>query len=188
MKQTISKSNLNKLYKIACNDWKVTIADLVMNSSSDCIEVEESLIKKAYNAADDKQKQLISKFFKVEVYKSIIDRVKDFSDILRISGKKLSDIHPWKNPKNKAQESQNALAEIQLITEVYNEEELDWTNSNQRKYYPYFYKDKKTGWRFVGWLGDDGGGLAFGMYFDSSEKAIDAGKKFIDIYKRYLPE
>ena len=46
---------------------------------------------------------------------------KNWKDVLRYSGKKESDILPWKNPKNKQQVSQNAFAKIQVISEVLNE-------------------------------------------------------------------
>ena len=127
----------------------------------------------------------------IPIPKSIIERVNSFEDILKISGKTLKEILPWQNPINKQQKSQNALAKIQLITEVFNEKQKeDWKNNTQYKYSPYFQRNAHGGpWSFYSsYLWFSGASLCFGCYFKTKELSDNAGKKFIDIYKDYLPE
>lgn len=189
--QEITRKDLILIYKdpSICSGWKTTIGELLINQEGSKIKVENSLVESAYKAADTSQKKLVKKYFEVQS-SSIIDKIKDFNDILKLSGKKIQDVLPFKKPVNKAQVSLNAVAKIQLITEVYNQGViLDFRKTNQYKYYPYFIKKARGGWC----LGDSDyvavvAGLGFGFYFDTSEKALDAGNKFLDIYKEYLPE
>lgn len=153
------------------------------------LKISEDKARELYKTADSNFKTILEETFGKDFFNiKITDRVKNFDDILRISGKKLEDILPWKNPINKNEISQNALAKIQLITEVYNEGKvLDWDNSNRYKCMPYFRKSG-SGWLFTYcayWNSYCYGGSV--SYYYSSELAEDAAKKFIDIYNEYLP-
>jgi hypothetical protein len=186
--QSISRKNLLELYKTVYDGWKLKIAELLASEGKDII-VENTMILDAYNQANNNQKKLLSKYFKIEIPKPITDRIKNFNDILKISGKKLEEILPWKNPKNKNQISQNALAKIQLITEVYNEGWIpDFTNLNQYKYYIWRVR-KKTGWVLFGVAGAGvyAEGPA-GSFFKTRELGQDAWDKFSNIWIEYLPE
>ena len=187
--QKIKRTDLAKIYPQVCNDWQKRIAEtLIKQINSSMIEVSNDDVLQAYKEADSSKKELILKYFEIKEDITPIEKIKTFDDILRISGKKLKDILPYPKPKNKAQVSQNALAKIQLITEVYNEDTiLDWNDHNQYKYIPWF---KKVGSCWVvydyfgfGFSADAG----FGSYYKSSKLALDASKKFIDIYKDFLP-
>lgn len=184
--QQISRDNLKELYDVVCSDWKEVIKEhLSTQSFSDKISVKEEVINEAYKEANKDQKTLLEKFFKIETPKSIIDRINTFQDILTISGNTISDIIPWGNHGNKHNKiSQNALAKIQLITEVYNEGEiLDWKNTNVPKYT--VYKNVLGGRLWV----DGYCGICLcpaGFYFVSREKAEDAMKKFPEIFEDFF--
>lgn len=190
--QTITRKGLQELWETVknCSTWKSKIenylkADLFSNE----IEISQSDITDAFKAANKAQMTVLSKYF--EKQKSIIDKVKDIDDIFRILGTTYGEVVPWKKPKNKKQKSQNALSLIQCITEVYNEGvELDWDDSTQYKYYPYFEKKAHGG----GWVVVSCAcycavaRLCSGCYYKSSEVALDAANKFLHIYRDYLPE
>jgi len=111
----------------------------------------------------------------------IIDRVKTFDDIERISGIKLIK-------REDETPDEYAYRQVKLIAQVYNEgETLDPMKTNQWKYYPWHKIEPNSGV-----------GLSYGVYgawrtatfvgvrlcFKSSELATDAGKKFLEIYSQ----
>ena len=191
--QLISRENLNKIYLKACSGGQSKI-DVALKEQrfNDKIEVGEKELLEGYAAADMPLKKLIKEYFEINIPKSIIKQVGDFDDILRISGKKLKDIIPWKEPKNKQQISQNAFAKIQLISEVYNEGWIpDFNNSNESKYFPYFEKNAPGGWGFCGSCSYGWSSFCrygFGSLFKTRELSDNAGIKFLSIFKEYLPE
>lgn len=135
----------------------------------------------AFNNADAKGKQLLTDLLGKEnlVQQKITDRVKDFNDILRISGRTMESLI---NPHDTIDEI--AYKKIKLIAEVYNEGEvLDGLNTKQNKYYPWHEVKPGVGlscfgyvrWRTASYVG-------VRLCFKSAELAIDAGKKFLDIY------
>lgn len=155
------------------------------------IKIEDTTAKKLYKTASKELKTILEENFGVSFFSDkIIDRIQNFDDVLEELGKTLEEVVPYKNPKTKAQKFLNALAKIQCITEVYNEGvESDWNNNSQYKYYPWFEKKAPGG----GWVFDSCtcfsyAYLGFGCYFTKEENCKDAAKKFIDIYKDYLPE
>lgn len=123
------------------------------------------------------------------VLTEVSDRIQVFDDILAITNTDIQDIVAYSNPKNKSQISTNAGEKIKLIVQAYNEGAvLNFEDSNQTKYFPYF--EKKGGvWSFRGAnLWSATAALGSGFHFDSSEHCEDAAKKFIDIYTEWLPE
>lgn len=188
--QTISRKNLEILYKGVCSSWRNVITkELEAQQFNNEIIASEEMILKGWKEADSKQKALIEKYFVINQPKSISSRVKNFENILEILGKDEEDVIPWKNPKTKTKKSQNALARIQCITEVYNEGiELDWNNTNQYKWAPYFRKSPLGGWAvYCVDCWDGSAAPPSGCYFKSKEDGEDAVKKFMDIYIDYLP-
>lgn len=185
--QTITRLGLQELYKIACNNWKQEIANLVLFQSGDKIEVEEDLIKKAFNEADQEKKILLQKYFTIKSDK-ITDRIETMDDVYRALGVSEDEIVPWKKPKNKKQRSQNAIARIQCISEVLNEGLVpDFKNTNQKKYYNYFERTS-SGWAVVVSYNVCGAYVGFGFYFETDEKARFAYNNFKEIWSDYLPE
>lgn len=189
MTQKISKKNLKEIYSNVCEGWQKKLTEILLWSEGKEVELENSMIEQGYKEANPEQKKLIEKYFTINTPKKMIDKVKTFQDILDLAGVEESDILPWKGSKlTKNQKSQNALAKIQLICDVYNEGmEFDFKNSRQYKYYPYFEKNTQgcVIYSFSFWHTD--ANVPSGCYFKSSELAMDAGRKFIDIYKDYLP-
>jgi len=154
------------------------------------IEITEEEAIQYYNSSNDNGfKALLEKQFGVGFWKpkNIINQVKDFNDILRISGSKLEDILPYKNPRNKKQISQNNFAKIQLIEEVLNQGWApDWNNHNEYKYYPYFEHKIQGGWVYCSYCFHYCSSNAEVAYFKSPELAIFVGKTFIKEYSDFL--
>lgn len=193
--QVISRKALYTLSQSCpnCAKWQKEIAAVLLEQqTSTSLKITTELITEAYSEADDSQKSLLKKYFKLEFPKKITDRISNFQDVLKIAGQTLDDILPYQGVKSltKKQKSQNALAKIQLITEVYNEGTvIDFDNPGQNKYYSWWNKNKIRGrWVFYGVLYCHSSAVGgFGSYFVSDELCWDAANKFSDIYNDYLP-
>lgn len=153
--------------------------------------IEEKEARSLYKDSSKEFKIILENTFGKEYfYENIINKIKSFKDILKLSNKTEEEILPWKFPRNKQQISQNALAKIQLISEVLNEGiNINFLDNKQYKYRPWFER-KASGWvvdscAAYGYSGSDGG---FGLYYKSEKLALFAGNTFLDIYIDFLPE
>lgn len=184
MNQQILKSNLKIIYNEICQNWKNTLNEYLLWSEGKYVEIPEELLKKGYKEANDKQKKLIEKYFKIEKPKGLLKEIKDFNDILKISGKTLKDILIYPNPKTKKEIRLNAFNKIELIKEVLNGEwEEDWNNGNQYKYYPYFTSRVGFAFDVCGLCSYDFGSVV--AFYKSKEIAEFVGKTFLKEYKEF---
>lgn len=152
------------------------------------LKIDEGKAFNLYPAASPEFKQMLEDIFGKEFFtRKITDRVKTFEDILSISGRTMQSlISPGDT------EDEVAYKQAKLIAEVYREGVvLNAGDTKQYKYYPWHEVvkniDKPSGfglsfddfdlWHSVSIVG-------VRLCFDTSEKAIDAGKKFIDIYEK----
>lgn len=185
--QTIKREHLAEIYDVVCQDWKNEITKLVLFQSGNEISVEEEMLQKAYNQANAEQKSLLEKYFKIDTSEKLMDRVKNFDDILNIAGKTLEEVIPYKNPKTKTQKSINAYAKLQLVQDVLNKGFVfDFKNANQYKYFPYFKYEAQGGWVFCSYSYYYCNSIAGAAYFKTSELATFAGETFINEYKEFL--
>lgn len=137
---------------------------------------------KAFAEVEQKWKQIINFFdTKDDSNLPITDRVKTFADIERISGKTLTK-------RDDETTDEFAYRQVKLIAEVYNEGEvLDPMNTAQYKYYPWHKIDSSSGFGlsfgdYVFWYSYSAVGVR--LCFKNKDLAIDAGKKFIEIYSQ----
>lgn len=145
---------------------------------------------KAYQAADAAGKKMLETLLGAESVKptDIRELINNWSDILRLTGADPDDyfLRPGET------DDELANRQSKLIAKAYNQgEELDPANPKQPKYYP---------WHEV--VKDDSKPSGFGLSYDGfaywnsfstvgvrhcfvrADDAIDAGKKFIEIYER----
>lgn len=152
------------------------------------IQLEKDTIISIYKTSNLENKKMLEKELTKKFFENIIDKIKDFDDILELSGyESEEEFLPYKKPKNKKEIKLNNIARLQLISEVYNEGWVeDWNNNQQYKYYPYFNKSSYS-WVVYGcdyYCGSSSVGSL--VYFKDKEKALDAGNKFIKIYSEIL--
>jgi len=184
MNQKILKSNLKIIYNEICQDWKNTLNEYLLWSEGKYVELPKELIQKGYKEANDAQKLLIEKYFDIEKPKNLLKDIKNFDDILKISGKTLKDILIYPNPKTKKEIRLNAFNKIELIKEVLNGEwEEDWNNDNQYKYYPYF--TALDGFAFFDCYFGSYVFVSGVAFYKSKEIAEFAGKTFLKEYKEF---
>lgn len=151
---------------------------------------------KAYNVynatATASDKKSLEEAFGVTFFKSkITDIIKSLDDIYIYLDLNRELVIPFKNPSTKQERSINAMFDIQNISKVLNGNwVLDWKNTNECKYYPYFKKEDLSGWAIgTGYCCDCyNARLGFGCYFKTSDLTLFAGKTFLETYIDYLPE
>lgn len=148
------------------------------------IEIDRALALKTFNEAPADGKVWLKKVLGDALGK-ITDRVKNFDDILAIAGTTIDKLLAGTLTPDEI-----AYRQVKLIAEVYNEgTALDPTNPNQYKYYPWFEITSGSGFGlsyggYVTWNSYSGVGVR--LCFKSRELAIDAGKKFPEIYANLL--
>lgn len=153
------------------------------NIMSVTIPIHQTKAIAAFNNADENGKKLLTDLLGKEnlVPKNIRDLVSDFNDILRLANCTMGSLI---NPNDTPDEI--AYKQAKLISLVYNNGDvLDPMNTKQNKYFPWHEIDPKSGsgllyYDCVYWFSDSIVGVR--LCFVRREDAIDAGKKFIDIY------
>lgn len=184
--QKIKKSDLKIIYNSICESWQNKLKDIIIWSEGEYVELEESLILQGYREANSDQKKLIEKYFKINIKKSITEKVKSFDDVLNIAGLTIEEVIPYKNPKNKKQKFQNGVAKIQLLAVVLNEGWVAKFDGSQYNYYPYFQYKTSVGWVYYYYSYDFAVGHGVVAYFKTDEIAKYAGTNFLEIYKEVL--
>lgn len=143
-------------------------------------------VKKVYDAGNNTQKALIRKLFPKESFdKGIMDKVKTFEDACKI--KKIS---PKSIELKGLTKDEIAYRKLKIIAEVLNEGwKPDWMNSNESKWWPWFYLNVKSGLglSFVGVDGvNSASAVGSRLCFKSRELAEYVAKQFTAIYGDYL--
>lgn len=150
------------------------------------IQISEENAIKAFNAADEKQKELLINLLGKDVLNvSITDRVKTFEDACKVVG---IDYDDFIGEVEELEEDEICYKKIKIIAEALNEGwKPDWSNSNQNKYMPYFRVSSGGGFSFddlAYWYSDTYVGSR--LCYKSSELAQYAGNQFISEYKGFL--
>lgn len=179
--QIIKKSGLKDIYGKVCPDWQKIIAELVLFQEGDEIEVENSLIERAYEQANEEQKKLINKYFKLENQDKLsVTTYKEVCKRLKIKELSIKDFAQFGEDALK----QLAFHQIKNLERFFNGDWIaDWKNQSQYKYYPYFTLNSSGGLVFLGsdcvyfyFLGRVG-------YYKDPKTSDHVGKNFKDIYE-----
>lgn len=159
------------------------------NATQRTLQITEENALKAFNDGCDDVKKVLSNLFGEKTFKpkNISDEIHGWNDILRLSGANADDY------KQRPGETMDELAyrQVKLIAKVYNQgATLDAGNTNQHKYYPWhkIVKDssKPSGFGlsyFSCDLWHTTSTVGVRLCFVREQDAIDAGKKFIEIYE-----
>jgi len=158
-------------------------------------------IIKVHTTGDKAVKEALEKEFGKEFFiTDIIDRVKTFEDAIDIVVKTKPEIHYeylyirglW------GEYAKRLIAEYKLmvICEALNEGWIaDWSNGEQRKYYPWFVvggsanTGSRAGFGYVDTnnvASDAHTSIGSRLCFKSEKLARYAGQQFTDLYKEYL--
>lgn len=159
----------------------------------DNVEEAQDTVKKL--TEDEGNGSIFDYFYKEEDYEEITDRVKTYEDACKVLG-----VEPINEQNAKAQgfrSDEIARRKLETIAAALNEGwKPDWNNTDQYKYYPYFYIQENA-------KGADAGlscanthnaatatDASFGsrLCFYASRLARYAGNQFTDLYEKILIE
>jgi hypothetical protein len=88
---TVSKSEMRKIYDIACDAWKKKIEDLFDNVWSESVELREEFCKLMIKASTDSQKPIVEKVLRDSGYKSDSKGYINFGESYTISTSSIND-------------------------------------------------------------------------------------------------
>lgn len=160
----------------------------------DNVEEAQDTVKKL--TEDEGNGSIFDYFYKEEDYEEITDRVKTYEDACKVLG-----VEPINEQNAKAQgfrSDEIARRKLETIAAALNEGwKPDWNNTDQYKYYPYFYIQENA-------KGKGSAGLSFAItLYSASATAADlgsrlcfyasrlaryAGNQFTDLYEQILIE
>jgi hypothetical protein len=154
------------------------------------LEIDLATAKKLYPNADTSFKNMLEESFtKAALVPPVITNlVNGWDDILKISGKDAKEFELREGETD----DELAYRQAKLIASVYNGDTvLDASDTDQYKYYPWHKivrdSSKPSGFGLsynvcVNWHSASNVGVR--LCFANENHAIDAGKKFIEIYER----
>lgn len=159
----------------------------------DNVEEAQDTVKKL--TEDEGNGSIFDYFYKEEDYEEITDRVKTYEDACKVLG-----VEPINEQNAKAQgfrSDEIARRKLETIAAALNEGwKPDWNNTDQYKYYPYFYIQENAKGAYAGLscaytysaatstLANIGSLLCF----YASRLARYAGNQFTDLYEQILIE
>lgn len=181
--QKISRENLKEIYKSDIGRLKDKVASILIDSCNNEIEISNETINQAYKEANSNQKKLIEKYFKIVKVQSLFDRIDGtLESIYKILNIKESGFLPYQKENLTYEEERiNNIARLQKVALVYNGSWQQKFDGNQRNYYSWFLCDSGA-WVVLSDSTFDCGSVL--VYFETSEKALDAGNKFFWLYKK----
>lgn len=160
----------------------------------DNVEEAQDTVKKL--TEDEGNGSIFDYFYKEEDYEEITDRVKTYEDACKVLG-----VEPINEQNAKAQgfrSEEIARRKLETIAAALNEGwKPDWNNTDQYKYYPYFYiqenaKDKgSAGLSCATTIRAASSSIALlgsRLCFYASRLARYAGNQFTDLYEQILIE
>lgn len=160
----------------------------------DNVEEAQDTVKKL--TEDEGNGSIFDYFYKEEDYEEIIDRVKTYEDACKVLG-----VEPINEQNAKAQgfrSDEIARRKLETIAAALNEGwKPDWNNTDQYKYYPYFYiQENAKGKGSAGLSCASTANTAADTYayigsrlcFYASRLARYAGNQFTDLYEQILIE
>lgn len=159
----------------------------------DNVEEAQDTVKKL--TEDEGNGSIFDYFYKEEDYEEITDRVKTYEDACKVLG-----VEPINEQNAKAQgfrSDEIARRKLETIAAALNEGwKPDWNNTDQYKYYPYFYiqenaKGAPAGLSYAATYNTATTTSAiFGsrLCFYASRLARYAGNQFTDLYEQILIE
>ena len=160
----------------------------------DNVEEAQDTVKKL--TEDEGNGSIFDYFYKEEDYEEITDRVKTYEDACKVLG-----VEPINEQNAKAQgfrSDEIARRKLETIAAALNEGwKPDWNNTDQYKYYPYFYIQENT--KGKGYAGlscantyytatNTNASIGSRLCFYASRLARYAGNQFTDLYEQILIE
>jgi uncharacterized repeat protein (TIGR04076 family) len=113
----------------------------------EAVQFDRSEIAKLYNQGNDAVKNFLEeKFGKENLFHQVSDETEAVEDACKENGTSWDQERPFSEPKNPEQKCINAFAAlIQIVKASRKGGKIDWRNSNQYKWIPWWWMNKESG-------------------------------------------
>lgn len=186
MKTIITKTELKKIYEVACKDWKSKIEKYTLrNAFGEDIEFSEKEIKEMISACSSEQLPIVKKVFNIiETHKSL-KTVEDCINKLTEKDEEVIQLRKLESIEGLAEHILNNQIAV-VITKALNDGWVgDWNDSSEYKYFPWFYLGKNFRCDYYNrW--DTYSDTSARLCLKNKELAIYAGQQFIEVYKKFM--
>lgn len=147
------------------------------------LQIDEKNALKLYSSASAEFKAMLHDSFGEKFFQQkITDRVKSFEDACRIVG-----VHPESEKFTVGSPDEIAYCKLKVIIEALNEGwKPDWNNTNEPKYYPWFYMNKPGFLLYFVYAYYDRSSVGSRLCFQKREVAEYAVNQFIDLYTTFF--
>lgn len=156
------------------------------------LEIDVQMLKAIYRTASSENKALLEEKFGKDLFiQNIMDIVTSYESACTFLGKDPVAELPYPNPETNRQRFANAAIKLDIINEtLLDGTKLNWEDSNQRKWGPWFNNYKSgSGFRFLvsgfDWSATGALGGAR-LCLDTKEKSDYFGTQFLDIWNDFL--
>lgn len=186
MKLEITRLELKQIHDIACKDWKPIITNYgTKNPFSPTIEFTEKQVNEMIQDCTAEQLPVVSKIFDIQ---DITQKLQTFEKVLEYLGEEDLEVVEYRKLVKAEIASKPLYFQMAIcIVRAYNEKhELDWSDSNEYKYYIWWYMNN---FRLIDVCGVRGNSTApSALYFKSSTlaKLVANNQEFIDIFKKFM--
>ena len=150
----------------------------------DTVILKKKNLQAAFKNADAAGKKMLADLCPEIVSTKITDRIKSFDDACQEL-----DVDPEQDKFTEGDPDDIAFQKLKVIARALNQGwKPNWNDSNQRKWYPWFYLNN-PGFRFVASdyvsvsTGSTGGSR---LCYESEELSIYASNQFLDLYNNLL--
>lgn len=185
MKTTIDKKDLKEIYDIACSTWKPIIEKYAQRNPFGCsVDFTKEEVNKMIQACDKNQLPIVKKVFDIQ---DLTTKIKSVEDACKFLGEDDEEVVALRSlqsinlPRNIVAEQ-----EMVVVTRAINDRhEFDWDDSNEYKYFTWWYLGKNFRLCCVGNYCSTSSCSAR-LCFTTRENAEFASKQFKNIYKDFM--
>lgn len=186
MKTTITRVQLKEIHDIACDGWKPKIEKYAgRNPFGDTIEFSAKEIEEMIKASTADQLPTVKRIFDVV---ETFENIKTVEDACKHLGEIDNEVRQLRLLQNVPDLSRRTLAgqELIVIAKALNDgTELDWDNSNEYKYIPWWYLGKD--FRLDAVDDDFRGSFSCApLYYKSNELAQYSADAFKETWRDYI--
>jgi hypothetical protein len=151
------------------------------------VSISRAALMERYASSSDEGKKLLEELYGPETFvPDIMDRVKTFEDACAVLGIDPSaQVVIGDDPESGAL---RAIRELTIVAKALNQGwKPDWSNDDERKYYPWFDLSSGSSASFFDYVRDCSYScVGSRLVFKSKELAEHAGKQFLSTYERWM--
>jgi len=186
MKLEITRGELEKIYDIACDTWKPKLAKYATETPfSETIKFTKKQVNEMIKACREDQLPIVSKIFDIQ---DITQRLQTFEKVLEYLGEEDKEVIEYRKLIKAEITSKPLYFQMAIcIVRAYNEKhELDWSDSNEYKYYIWWYMNSFRLHRVVDFRVHSSAPSALCFKSSHLAKSVSNNEEFVEIFKRFM--